>query len=151
ASPRFPSQAAGFAVEGDRLYELVVTPVYVQTQSGSGLLNVLVAGFPVDAGVAQDLKQQTGGSDFVFLAGGKALASTLSPEETRQIALQYRRETQLQRLTMDKGEFAVLGSTLRNIEGAPTGNLLIVHTFDAIRRDLDSLQKKLFLIWAAAV
>ena len=27
---------AGFAVVGDRLYELVVTPVYVQTQAGRG-------------------------------------------------------------------------------------------------------------------
>ena len=46
AGPAFPAQTAGFAVEGNRLYELVVTPVYVQTQNAPGLLNVLVAGFP---------------------------------------------------------------------------------------------------------
>src|SRR6185437_11333566 len=96
AATRFPKQTAGFAVVGNRLYELVVTPVYVQTEGGQGLLNVLVAGFPVDAGVAMELKQQTGGSDFVFLAGGRPLASTVSPEQSTHIARQYRREKGLQ-------------------------------------------------------
>jgi signal transduction histidine kinase len=151
AAPRFPAQTAGFAVEGERLYELVVTPVYVQTQSGTGLLNVLVAGFPVDANVAMELKQQTGGSDFVFLAGGKALASTMTTAQSGQIANQYRRETRLQHIEIPGGEFAVLGSTLRNIEGAPAGDLLIVHPFDTIARNLDALERELFLIWAGAL
>lgn len=155
AISRFPAQTDGFAVEGNRLYELVVTPVYVQTQSGRGLLNVLVAGFPVDAGVAKALKEQTGGSDFVFLANGKVLASTLTEAESGQIANQYRRESKPQRLEIAGDEYAVLGSPLRQIagEGAAglAGDLLIVHTFDAIRHNLDSLQEKLFLIWAGAV
>ncbi|HEX4274060.1 MAG TPA: ATP-binding protein [Bryobacteraceae bacterium] len=151
AAARFPKQTDGFAVVGDRLYELVVTPVYVQTEGGQGLLNVLVAGFPVDTGVAMELKQQTGGSDFVFLAGGKPLASTVSPAESRLIAQQYRRGAQLQHITIADGEYAVLGTALPNIEGAPTGDLLIVHTFDAISRNVDALQRQLFLIWAGAV
>jgi signal transduction histidine kinase len=97
------------------------------------------------------LKQQTGGSDFVFLAGGKPLASTVSPADTSQIALQYRRGKQLQHIGIKKQEFAILGTTLPNIGGSPAGDLLIVHTFDAISRDIDALQRKLFLIWAGAV
>jgi signal transduction histidine kinase len=151
AARRFPKQTAGFAVVGDRLYELVVTPVYVQTEGGQGLLNVLVAGFPVDTSVAMELKQQTGGSDFVFLAGGKPLASTVSPAQSRQIAQQYRRGKQLQHIGIIDGEFAVLGTALLNIEGAPAGDLLIVHAFDAISRSVDALQRQLFLIWAGAV
>ena len=57
-------------MENGRLYELVVTPVYVQTPDAPGLLDVLVAGFPIDDSVARDLKKQTAGSDFVFLANG---------------------------------------------------------------------------------
>lgn len=151
AASAFPAQTAGFAVEGNRLYELVVTPVYVQTQNAPGLLNVLVAGFPVDEKVAQDLKQRTGGSDFVFLANGAPVASTLPPAETKQIAIQYKRSTQLEHVQMPGGDFAILGSTLRNIEGAPAGDLLIVHSFEAISRNLGSLQRNFFLIWAAAV
>jgi signal transduction histidine kinase len=151
AARRFPAQTSGFALEGDRLYELVVTPVYVQAQTGSGLLNVLVAGFPVDTAVAMELKQQTGGSDFVFLAGGKPLASTVPAEQSTEIARQYRRDTSLQRIRIKGGELAVLGTALRNMEGAPAGDLLIVRGFAAISRSVDDLERKLFLIWAGAV
>jgi signal transduction histidine kinase len=151
AAARFPAQTDGFALESGRLYELVVTPVYVQTAQGSGLLNVLVAGFPIDETVARDLKKQAAGSDFVFLANGRAVASTLPAGQNARIAEQYHRDPNLQRLDLADGEFAVLGSTLRNIEGAPVGDLLTVHSFDSIRRDMDALLRKLVLVWAAAI
>jgi signal transduction histidine kinase len=151
AAPRFPAQTDGFALEHGRLYELVVTPVYVQTLNGPGLLDVLVAGFPIDETVAGDLKRQTAGSDFVFVANGGAVASTLSAAQSRGIAERYHRDPNLQRLDLANGEFAVLGSTLRNIEGTPVGDLLIVHTFDSIRRDMDALLRKLVFVWAAAI
>jgi signal transduction histidine kinase len=151
AAARFPAQTDGFALESGRLYELVVTPVYVQTTHGPGLLNVLVAGFPIDETVARGLKQQTAGSDFVFIANGVAVASTLPAGQSALIARQYHRDPHIQRLDPADGEFAVLGSTLRDIEGAPAGDLLIVHSFDSIRRDLDALLRKLVLVWAAAI
>jgi signal transduction histidine kinase len=151
AEKRFPAQSEGFAVENGSLYELVITPVYVQTPSGPGLLNVLVAGFPVDETVARELRQQTGGSDFVFITGGRVLASTLPAAQSKSIASQYRRSPKLQRVSMEDGEFAVLGNTLRNIEGVPEGDLLVVRTFDSIRRSLDALLRNLILIWAAAI
>lgn len=151
AATRFPAQTDGFALENGRLYELVVTPVYVQSGGGQALLNVLVAGFPVDLSVAEELKLQTGGSDFVFVANGTPVASTLSPERSKDIARQYHRGDKLQRMTLVGNDFAVLGSPLRNIEGFPAGDLLVVRTFDSIRRNLDPLLFKLLLIWAAAI
>ena len=151
AARRFPAQMDGFSLENDRLYELVVTPVYVQTSHGSGLLNVLVTGFPIDGTVARDLKKQTAGTDFVFIANGGAVVSTLPAAQSKAIARQYRRSAKLQRLDLTGGEFAVLGSTLRNIEGAPVGDLLTVRTFASISRDLDTLLRKLVLVWAAAI
>ena len=151
AAPRFPAQTDGFALENGKLYELVVTPVYVQTPGGQALLNVLVAGFPVDQAVSEELKQQTGGSDFVFITNGTAVASTLTPARSEAIARQYRRGDKLQRLTLAGVDFAVLGSPLRNVEGTPAGDLLIVRTFDSIRRNLDPLLPRLLLIWAAAI
>lgn len=148
AARRFPEQSDGFSYEGGRLYELVVTPVYVQTQGGSGLLNVLVAGFPVDETVARDLKDRTGGSEFVFLAGGLPVTSTLSEAETRSVSEQYRRSQDLQ---LPEAEYAVLGTTLRDFSGAPAGDLLILHNYDSIRRDLNALETRLLLIWVAAV
>jgi signal transduction histidine kinase len=151
AEPRFPAQTEGFALENGRLYELVVTPVYVQMQHGQGLLNVLVAGFPIDEAVARDLKKDTTGSDFIFVVNGAAVASTLPAAQSTAIARQYRRNSELQRLSAGQGEFAVLGSTLRNIEGAPAGDLLVVRSFDSVSRDLNALLRKLVLIWAAAI
>ncbi len=151
ALPHFPEQSAGFALQDDGLYEFVVTPVYVQVQTGPELLNVLVTGFPVDQDVAADLRERTGGSDFVFLAMGRAVSSTLKPEETARLAREYRRGTGLQRIRLSGREFAVLGTPLHDISGAPAGDLLIVHNFDAITRDLNSLQNQLVVIWAAAV
>ena len=151
AEPRFPAQTDGFALESGRLYELVVTPVYVQTQYGQGLLNVLVAGFPIDESVARDLKKETAGSDFIFVANGTAVASTLPAPQSAAIARQYHRSSELQRLSAGEGEFAVLGSALHNIEGAPAGDLLVVRSFDSISRDLNALLRKLVLIWAAAI
>jgi len=148
---RFPAQSEGFAVQNGVLSELVVTPVYVQAQSGQSLLNVLVAGYPVDQDVAQDLKARTGGSDFVFLDAGKPVASTLTPDETISISRQYRRGSGLQHLELPGREFAVLGSQLRDLSGVAVGDLLIIHNFDAIRRDLVSLETKLFFTWAAAI
>ena len=43
--PPFPEQTSGFVLQDGRLYQMVVTPVYVETRAaGQGLLNVLVAG-----------------------------------------------------------------------------------------------------------
>jgi signal transduction histidine kinase len=152
AAPRFPAQAAGFAVERGRLYELVVTPVYVQTGSGSsGLLNVLVAGFPVDQAVALELRTQTGGSDFLFTANGAVVASTLPAPQSAAVAAQYRRSPKLQRLGLAEGEFAVRGSPLQDLRGAPAGDLLIVRSFDPIRHNINALLRNLVFIWAAAV
>lgn len=151
AATRFPAQSEGFALQSNGLFELVVTPVYVQAPGGPGLLDVLVAGFPVDYAVAGDLKNRTGGSDFVFLASGRPVASTLGESDTKQIAMQYRRGSGVQHLELPNRQFAVLGSTLRDIGGAPAGDLLIIHNLDAIQRDLESLQTKLLFIWAAAI
>jgi signal transduction histidine kinase len=151
AARHFPKQTAGFTLVGGELFEVVVTPVYVQTQSDSGLLNVLVAGFPVDATVANDLKQETGGSDFVFLAGGKPLAGTVPAEQSTLIANQYRRGGQVQQIRAGNDDVAVLGSALLDLEGRPAGDLLIVHSYAAVKHSLESLDRKLLLIWAGAL
>jgi signal transduction histidine kinase len=156
ALPKFPAQSEGFSVQDDGLYEMVVTPVYVQSETGQGLgdqelIDVLVAGFPVDEAVAMELRDRTGGSDFVFLENGRPVTSTLPPVDTKAISKQYRRGAGVQHLDLPGREYAVLGSTLRDISGTPAGDLLIVHNFDAIRHDLASLETKLLFIAVLAI
>ena len=77
ASRHFPRQASGFMTQAGALYQVVVTPVYLQSGSDQALWNVLVAGFGVDGVAAEALKTSTGGSEFVFSAGNTVWASTL--------------------------------------------------------------------------
>src|SRR5207247_528067 len=85
AAARFPQQSWGFFLQDGELYHISVTPVYVDSTQGQGLLNVLVAGYRVDALVAQQLKDATGGSEFLFLTPGGVIASTLNPRATAQV------------------------------------------------------------------
>jgi signal transduction histidine kinase len=150
AASHFPGQTAGFAVESGRLYEMVVTPVYVQAEHGSGLLNVLVTGFPVDEAVARELRKHTG-SDFLFAAGPRVLASTLPADAAREIALGYHGNGTLQDVRTSKGAVMVRGSPLLSIGGSKAGELLIVQKVDAVTSSIDALERHLVLIWGAAL
>jgi hypothetical protein len=86
AASQFPKQASGFMMRDGLLYQVAVTPVYVQSPGGQALLNVLVAGFNVDALMAQKLKDATGGSEFLFFSDGRVIASTLNNRATGAIA-----------------------------------------------------------------
>jgi signal transduction histidine kinase len=152
ASKRFPAQAEGFSVQNGQLYELVVTPVYVQTSGeATGLLNVLVAGFQVDQSVAAYLKERTGGSDFIFRAPGAQLISTMPDRETAAIASHGSPGPNPRRVESPGGEFVVLGSTLADIAGNPLGNVLMVRSYAPLRNDIRNLQQNFFWIWGTAI
>ncbi len=71
ASANFPKQASGFMMSGGHLYQVAVTPVYVQAGAGLGLLNVLVAGYAVDQELAQR-PEGLNGRERILLSGGRA-------------------------------------------------------------------------------
>src|SRR5205823_3632953 len=52
AARRFPEQSSGFMMRDGRLYQIAVTPVYIQSGDRNALLNVLVTGYDVNAAVA---------------------------------------------------------------------------------------------------
>ena len=68
ASASFPRPSQGFLMLEGHLYQVIVTPVYVQSAGGPGLIDVLVAGYEVNNQTAGQLKEATGGSDFTFVA-----------------------------------------------------------------------------------
>ena len=116
--PRFPKQASGFMTAGGNLYQIAVTPVYVQTGGGStGLLNVLVAGYAVDEAVAERLKEATGGSEFVFVSGGKTVASTLGSSATDAGVHRWRRSTPAQQPRPGR----IRRRRIQNVEHAAAG------------------------------
>jgi signal transduction histidine kinase len=150
AAPKFPRQSDGFALEAGRLFEFVVTPVYIDTPSGPGLWNVLAAGFAVDQSVASELKQRTG-SDILFVAGGRVLASTLPSGVSSELAKLPASESQFVRRETSAGEFALLRSPLRSVDGRPVGDLFIVRSYQPIASRLAALQRVFMILWLGAI
>jgi signal transduction histidine kinase len=152
AAAVFPKQASGFMTAGGDLYQIAVTPVYVQTGGGStGLLNVLVAGYAVDSAVAERLKDATGGSEFVFASGGKTVASTLSPSATAVVAGAATPGSEPRRVESDGVEYRMLGTPLLDVQGRPVGELRILRSFEAARQHMAMLRRNIVLIWLLAV
>jgi signal transduction histidine kinase len=131
-SAAFPMQSSGVFQKDGRLYQIVITPVYVQSPAGPGLINVLVAGFAIDSNFARDLKASTGGSDFVFRAGGRTLASTLGGQASPKDSLS--RVTQL-----------------RDVLGRPIGELEILRSFSAAQQRIGDLRRQITIVWALAI
>lgn len=150
AMAQFPRQVSGFLRRGRRLFYVVLTPVYVQSGSEQALINVLLAGFEVNAKFVATLKELTRGGDFAFLSNGTLIASTLKPARRR---VTYRAESpgSLQKLRLGGEDYIVLGSRLKDMQGAPVGELLVLRSFAGARHALDELQRNVGLIWFCAV
>jgi signal transduction histidine kinase len=155
AAPQFPRQATGFALLNGELYQLAVTPVYVESSQAAGsvpvqaLLNVLVAGYHVDALVAQELKDATGGSEFLFETPGRIIASTLNDRATKAVAANLSKTGQ--RVSDGVVEYARFETPLLDIGGREIGKIYILRSFEAARQRIASLQTNIILLWVAAV
>jgi signal transduction histidine kinase len=143
AFSHFPDQATGFLAEDRRLFQMVFTPVYVDSAQGPALLNVLVAGFEVDPQLAGELKKSTG-SDFVFLSEGRVIASTLPATA----AVPERANAQVR---IEGMEYAQLVKPLEDITGAPAGELRILQSYEGTGRRVNALGMQILGIWLLAV
>jgi signal transduction histidine kinase len=151
ASSQFPRQAVGF-LQQDGLYQIVVTPVYVESLGGrQALLNVLVAGYAIDALVAQEFKKSTGGSDFLFLAGGQVIASTLNPRATAELRRNIASGSKATRISDGVSEYAPLNRPLLDVEGKPIGDLWILRSFEDSRQRILALRRQIAFTWLCAM
>jgi signal transduction histidine kinase len=151
AEAKFPKQASGFMMSGDHLYQIVVTPVYVQASGGPGLLNVLVAGYAVDEPVAKEFKDAAGGSEFLFRSGGRIVASTLDRSLAQQIESARPPAQGLQRIQAGGVEYTMLGTPLPDVQGQTIGQLYILRSFASARQHIMTLRRNIVLIWLLAV
>jgi signal transduction histidine kinase len=151
AMAQFPRQVSGFLRRGRRLFYVVLTPVYVQSGSEQALINVLLAGFEVNAKFVATLKELTRGGDFAFLSNGDVIASTLKPIWANRVTYRTESPGSLQKLRLGGEDYIVLGSRLNDVQGAPVGELLVLRSFAGARHALDELQRNVGLIWFCAV
>jgi signal transduction histidine kinase len=158
AAAQFPQQASGFFLQDGELYQISVTPVYVQATRGQDLLiNVLVAGYHVDALVAQQLKEATN-SEFLFLTPGGVIASTLNPRATRAVVENIAQKRGKERVTRGKErvtdgvvEYALYQTPLLDITRKPVGQICILRSFESAQQRIAALYNNILLLWLLAV
>ncbi|HEX4748208.1 MAG TPA: ATP-binding protein [Bryobacteraceae bacterium] len=147
----FPGQLAGYLLQDQKLFYVVLTPVYVQTSYQPMLLNVLCAGFRIDDRVAAELKKLVPTSDVVFLNRHWVFASTLDSRFGRMspAALSPTRGSDRGRL---RGEdFVSASQTLMDVMGRPIAELRILHSYEAVDASLGQLRRSLALAWFVTV
>lgn len=148
----FPRQSQGFLMLEGHLYQVIVTPVYVQSGGGPGLIDVLVAGYEVNTGIAKKLKEATGGSDFTFVAGANVVASSLAGGLSSSLlaeAAGY--STRPGRITGASTAYMALTTPLLDVRGDPIGHLSIFRSFGDADRRLKSLRWDILFTWVAAL
>jgi signal transduction histidine kinase len=147
ARAHFPKQASGFVQKADQLFQVVITPVYVQSVGGSALLDVLVAGYKVDNKVAEGLKRSTGGSEYVFTSRDYVITSTLGRDATAQITPELLRNPGAPQVS----GYLALPTPLPDVAGTPVGQLFILRSLAGARERLSALRRQILALWLLAL
>jgi signal transduction histidine kinase len=148
---RFPRQLAGYLRQDNKLFYIVLTPVYVQTSRQPMLLNVLCAGFRIDNSVAAELKRLAPASDVVFLDGQRIFASTLETRFGPLPRTALLPDSGADRERMYGKEYISVGQPLTDVMGKPIAELRILHSYDPVQASLGNLRRSLALAWFATV
>ncbi len=150
AARKFPEQSTGFYLQADELYQISVTPLYVDSTHGPALQNVLVAGYRVDALVAQQLKQRTN-SEYLVRTPGGVIASTLNPRATRVVLANIGNARGSEPVSDGVLKYARLDTPLRDITGKQVAEICILRSFEGPQQRIASLYNRIVLLWALAV
>ncbi len=149
---QFPKQATGFIAQGSDLYQVVVTPVYVDSASAPALLNVLVAGYLVDAQLARRMKESIGGSEFAFGSLDRVVASSLAPQVVKKLeGPLFGRTNGITLLHAGDTDYLSLRRSLLDIDGRPAGYVWILRSFESSKMAITALRRDLLLVWAGAL
>ena len=150
AAARFPEQSSGFFSRNHELYQVSVTPVYVDSTQGQALLDVLVAGYRIDAVAVEELKHRTT-SEFLFLTPGGVIASTLNPRATAAIVGGLKKSAEPREVSDGVVDYARFAEPLLDIAGRPVGEVSILRSFEGAQERVARLTTEILLAWLAAI
>lgn len=135
----FPKQSGVFADLGDGLvWQVLVTPLYVDSGATSALLNILIAAHPLTDETLEDLKVRTGGIDFLLHAGGRTTNATLDATKSAVVATHPDR-------------FAIHSTVLRDGEGDALAELLAVRSIEGVEARIRELSRNMIAAWIVAM
>src|SRR5262249_4666873 len=136
ATREFPKQSKAFAMWDDAVWQVIVTPVYVDSGPRNALLDILLAAHRVTERTLAELKAQTGGTDFLLRSGDRILQSS-SDEEALQLIREHR--AAVQPLPLSDGDGHVLAE------------LLAVRSFGGVEYRVERLRRTILVAWLAAM
>ncbi|HLK69530.1 MAG TPA: HAMP domain-containing sensor histidine kinase [Bryobacteraceae bacterium] len=134
----FPQQSRAYAEWDGTVWQVLATPVYVDAGNRAALLNILVAAHPLTEQTLRDLKERTGGIDFLLRAGGRTTLATVDAPSAARISSQPE-------------HFAVHSTTLRNGEGATLAELWAVRPLQDVEARIGALRQKMIVAWLIAM
>jgi signal transduction histidine kinase len=134
----FPKQSLAFALWDGAVWQVIATPVYVNSGFRADLLNILLAAHPITAENLRELKKDTGGSDFLLRVGDRTLLATLDDPGVKDV---------LGRLD----HFAVHRTELKDGEGKSLAELWAVRSFAGVEARVAGLRRNMVLAWIAAM
>lgn len=134
----FPGQSRAFAEWEGTVWQVLATPVYVDSSGGPALLNILVAAHAITEQTLDDLKQRTGGIDFLLRAGGRTALATVNPAGAVQIA-------------GEPDRFAIRSTMLRDGEGNGLAELWAVRSFADMLARIQTLRRNMAIAWLMAM
>ncbi|MBV8906375.1 MAG: HAMP domain-containing protein, partial [Acidobacteriia bacterium] len=137
ARQSFPQQSRAFAQWDGTIWQILATPVYVDSGNRPALLSILLAAHPLTEQTLQDLKQRTGGIDFLLRVAGRTTLATV--------------DTGASRIASQPEHFAIHSTVLRDGGGNALAELWAVRSFQAVEARVGALRQKMIIAWLIAV
>ncbi len=151
AREQFPEQSAGYVVWENKLYYVVLTPVYVQAGDGPALLNVLLVALNVNDQAAEAMKRFTNGSDFAFLMGNKLVATSLPLKNFPELSTSRRLQGDFYRVNIQGADSLLLETKLPGLKGSAVPELLVIRSFAGASDAFTEWQKNVAFIWLGSM
>ncbi len=146
----FPEQYSGYAVWENRLYYLVLTPVYVQSGDGTALLNVLLVALNVNDQLAEAMKRSINGCDFAFVAQNKLLAASMPLRDIPSRTAGHRLQGDFWRMNIGGVDSLLLDIELPSVADSAVPELFVIRSFAEASNLYAELEKNVASIWFVA-
>lgn len=153
------AQVDSFVMLGDRLFQLMLTPVVVHSASAdvNNTLGVIGTGAELDHAGAMDLKQQLH-SDVVFFVGDRLHASSLAPAAEREAAVAIAARdwsnadaSRPVELTAGGGLYLAFSRQLSDFDGERIGQVIVMRSLTQAGDLFGPLSNRLLLLWTLAL
>ncbi|MBS1812509.1 MAG: HAMP domain-containing protein [Acidobacteria bacterium] len=150
-------QTPGFALFGGRLYQLILTPILLQSGNDQyqNTLAVLGTGAELNRNVAQTIKDRIH-SDVVFLLADRIYASSLTSESdfapfVNAAAVQNASVTRPSEIKIGGDEALAFSRSLTGFGGESLGRVVMIRSLESIRRLFRLISNLLLLLWTGSI